>query len=304
MSTGWDHGFFSLCLKSCAAIHATRNRCSVDRTLSHSRSASRRGPLNTARWEAHALYQLLSRRETRQSCDLQTGNSSETCGITQNHSKKRNDEDIKVTKTCDWLLLLVMTPSRFEVESSPFNDPDQLMLSNRKPFHRSHDLILPHITRKVSLPQGHIVKKVNQCGWNIQGFHPLALIIDSWDQYCSFNLGKKHSGNIPLNIKLCRAAILVFWSDNECICRRTLNEGFLRLTLRELDRAMFVWLQSPSPAEPARLQNFPNVRYVLLQRSQGHILDPSLWARKSINCISLFDLGGELSYLWSILGAH
>lgn len=66
-------------------------------------SARRRAPLNTAQWEARALYQLLMRRETRQ-----TGDSREMCGITQKHSKKRNHEDIQVTKTCDWLLLLVM----------------------------------------------------------------------------------------------------------------------------------------------------------------------------------------------------
>lgn len=69
--------------------------------LSTAVSARRQGSLNTAQRDACALYQLLMRRETRESCNLQTGASRETCGITQKHSKKRNDEDIQVRKTCN-----------------------------------------------------------------------------------------------------------------------------------------------------------------------------------------------------------
>lgn len=80
-------------------------------------------------------------------------------------------------------------------------------------------------------------RKVNQCGWNIQGFRRPALIIDSWDQYCLFNFGKVCCGNIALDVSCValpcyqptrRVAILVFYSDNDCVCRCTLSEGLIK----------------------------------------------------------------------------
>lgn len=59
-------------------------------------------------------------------------------------------------------------------------------------------------------------------------FHSLALTIDSWDQYWSFHWGKLSCGNIAWDV-ICvtppcyrptrRAAVLVFDSDNNCVCR-------------------------------------------------------------------------------------
>lgn len=61
---------------------------------------------------------------------------------------------------------------------------------------------------------------------------------------------------------------------------------------------LIVWLQRPGPAEPARLQLFPDVRYVLLQRSRGHRSDPSLRVRKSLNYISPFVLPPTSEVSW------
>lgn len=68
------------------------------------------------------------------------------------------------------------------------------------------------------------------------------LITDSWDQYCSFNLGKIHWGHAALDgccvappcyQPIRRPAILVFYSDSVCGC--SLSKGLLKGLRSTLD---------------------------------------------------------------------
>lgn len=53
---------------------------------------------------------------------------------------------------------------------------------------------------------------------------------------------------------------------------------------------LFDWLQWRSPAEPVWLRYFLRSDMSNCRSHRGHRSDPSLWVRKSLNYISLFDL--------------